>query len=241
MTTLDTRLNLGASYFVNDFYKPFIADNKSEHHYVFVSRVVTVVQLILSFGILLIAKDIRTLFFIYVGIGSGSGLVYILRFYWWRISAWSEITAMTTAFLCMVVFRWGIYGSEKAFNQHAFEYMFISLAVVTGMWLIATFITKPTDKEKLKDFFRHVKPAGPFWKPISTELAEQEGIKSPDNLKIALVGWIFSNPMTFGYLFGIGKIIFGQPYQGLMWIAVAIPCTFVTVWSIKRISSTQQS
>ena len=237
MTTMDTRLNLGASYFVNDLYRPFIAKNESEQHYVRVSRIVTVAQFIFSFAILLVAKDIKTLFFIYVGIGSGAGLVYILRFYWWRISAWSEITAMLAALSCMIVFRVGVYGSEEEFVKHGVEYMFISLAVVTAAWLSVTFITRPTDTEQLKRFYRAVRPAGAFWRPISTDLEREEGIKSPDNLKVALVGWLFSNPMTLGYLFGFGNLLLGKTLQGIVWLATGVVCTFVTVWALRRMTA----
>ena len=241
LTTLDTRMNLGTSYFVNDFFKPFISKDKSEHYYIIVSRIVTVVQLVLSFTVLLIAKDIKTLFFIYVGIGSGAGLVYILRFYWWRISAWSEIAAMLAALICLILFRCFIYRSEESFNEHAFEYMFISLILVTVTWLIVTFIAKPTDKQKLKVFFRQVRPAGPLWRPISTELEIEENIKSEDDLKVAFIGWLFSNPMTLGYLFGIGNLLFGRVKAGLIWLTIAVVCTFITVWSIKKITSLSDS
>jgi len=236
LTTIDTRLNLGTSYFVNDFYKPFLANDKSEQHYIVVSRILTVVQMVLSYGILLVARDVRTLFFIYVGIGSGAGLVYILRFYWWRISAWSEMAAMSAALICMIIFRWGIYGTEEEFTRNAVQYMFISLVIVTAVWIIVTFITKPCDKEKLKSFYRLVKPPGPLWKPISTELETEEGIRSPDNLKIAFIGWLFSNPMTFGYLFGLGNLLLGKTAVGIVWLVVGICCTFVTVWSVKRMT-----
>jgi len=236
LTTIDTRLNLGTSYFVNDFYKPFLANNKSEQHYIVVSRILTVVQMILSYGILLVARDVRTLFFIYVGIGSGAGLVYILRFYWWRISAWSEMAAMSAALVCMIIFRWGIYGTEEEFTRNAVQYMFISLFIVTAVWIIVTFITKPCDKEKLKSFYRLVKPPGPLWKPISTELEAEEGIRSPDNLKVAFIGWLFSNPMTFGYLFGLGNLLLGKTAVGIVWLTVGICCTVVTVWSVKKIT-----
>jgi Na+/proline symporter len=239
MTTMDTRLNLGASYFVNDLYKPFVAPKETERHYVIVSRIVTVAQCLVSFGVLLVAENIETLFFIYVGIGSGAGLVYILRFYWWRISAWSEITAMTAALICMFVFRFYVYGSEEAFADNGVSYMFISLWIVTASWLLVTLITRPTDREQLKRFYRMVRPAGPFWKPISTELRREEGIESPDNLKIALIGWLFSNPMTLGYLFGAGNLLLGKTTPGLIWLTVGVLCTFVTVWSVKKMTAGQ--
>jgi Na+/proline symporter len=234
LSTIDTRLNLGTSYFVNDFYKPFLAKDKPEKHYIFVSRIFTVGQMILSLVILLIANNVKTLFFLYIGIGSGAGLVYILRFYWWRISAWSEITAMVTALGCMIVFRFFVYGSEQEFNEHGFEYMFISLIIVTASWLFVTLITKPCDKEKLKEFYRIVRPAGPLWKPISTELEKEEGIRPYDSLWIPFIGWLFSNPMTFGLLFGFGNLLLGKPGVGVAWLALAVICAFPTVWSVKK-------
>jgi Na+/proline symporter len=237
LTNTDTRLNLGASYFINDFYKPFIFPDKSEHHYVIASKVITVVQMIASYSIFVLANDIRTLFFVYVGIGSGAGLVYILRFYWWRISAWSEIAAMTSALVCMVIFRWGVYGSEQEFNANAFNYMFISLGIVTASWLLVTFLTRPTDTEKLKEFFRKVRPGGMFWKPISTELAEKEGVRPDGDLWVAFIGWIFSGPMTLGYLFGLIYFFFDQPTKALICTAIGIACTYPPIWSIKKLTA----
>jgi len=237
LTNTDTRLNLGASYFINDFYKPFMVKDKDENHYLLASRVITVVQMVLSYSIFFMANDVRTLFFIYIGIGSGAGLVYILRFYWWRISAWSEIAAMTGALICLIIFRWFVYGTEQSFNEHAYEYMFISLFVVTAVWVAVTYLTKPTDKEKLKSFFRLVRPAGPLWKPISQELEKAEGIISTDNLKIAFIGWIFSNPMVFGYLFCSIYLFMGKYIYAMIWAIIGIVCTFGTVWAVRKLTA----
>lgn len=237
LTNTDTRLNLGASYFINDFYKPFVVKDKPEHHYMIASKVVTVIQLILSYSIFFLANDVRTLFFIYVGIGSGAGLVYMLRFFWWRVSAWSEIAAMTAALVCMIVFRFFVYGSEQEFQQNGLEYMFISLGIVTLTWVLVTFATKPTDREKLKDFYRKVRPAGPLWRPISTELKAQEGIVPDQDIKTALIGWVFSGPMVFGYLFSLIYFFTGLPGRGAICFIVAVPCTVVTMWSVKKITT----
>jgi Na+/proline symporter len=237
MSTVDTRINLGASYFVNDFYKPFLAKDKSEDHYVHVSKLVSILQIIIGFTLLLFATNMRSVFFIYAGIGSGAGLVYILRFYWWRISAWSEISAMSAALICLIVFRWGVYGSEAVFESHGFEYMFISFFIVTAIWLALTFMTRPTNTETLKSFFRLVKPAGPFWKPISTTLKREEGIQSPDNLKQALIGYIFAIPTVLCTLFGMGNMLFQRYTSGTSLLIVAIICAFITIRTVKNITS----
>jgi Na+/proline symporter len=234
MSTIDTRINLGASYFVNDFYKPFIATDKPERHYVAVSRWVSILQFFVGMGMLLVVTNMRSVFFIYAGLGSGAGLVYILRFYWWRISAWSELSAMAGAFLLLVVFRWGVYGSEAEFNRHGFEYMFISFGVVTAVWVTVTLVTKPCDMDKLRAFYRKVRPAGPWWKPVSAEL-QADGVVSPDRLSVALIGWLSANLATLSCLFGIGKLLLDSPSRGLFWLGVCLVSSAVTVWAVRNI------
>ncbi|MEN8247981.1 MAG: sodium:solute symporter family protein [Bacteroidota bacterium] len=235
MSTVDTRINLGASYFVNDFYRPFVDGTRTEKHYVKVGKAVSVAQILVALCMLFIVDNMRSFFYIYAGIGSGAGLVYILRFYWWRISAWSEIAAMSAALVCVIIFRWGVYGTDAEFTNHGFEYMFISFFAVTAFWLLVTFITKPTTPEKLKAFYRTVKPGGPLWRPIANEL-KAEGIKSPDNLKVAFVGWLFANPMIFGILFGVGGLLLGNVTNGIIWIGVSIVSGLITRWAVMHIA-----
>jgi len=237
MSTVDTRINLGASYFVNDFYKPFLARDKSDRHYVIVSKWVSVVQMIVGLGMLLIVTNMRSVFFIYAGLGSGAGLVYILRFYWWRINAWSEFAAMAAAFVCLIVFRWGIYGSEAQFNQHGFEYMFISFFLVTAIWVAATLLTKPCDKQKLRAFYEQVRPAGPFWKPVSDDVAEHTSTRAKDNLKVAFVGWLASILATLSCLFGLGKLLLCEYQWGVFWIVACAISGGVTLWSVRKLTA----
>jgi len=234
MSTIDTRINLGASYFVNDFYKPFLVKNKSERHYVSISKWTTLVQLIAGLGMLLIVSNMRSVFFIYAGLGSGAGLVYILRFYWWRINAWSEFAAMTAAFVNLIVFRWGIYGSEAQFNQHGFEYMFISFFVVTATWVTVTLLTKPCEKQKLKDFYRKVRPSGPFWKPVAADMDE---VRSKDSLKVAFLGWLSSNLMTLSCLFGLGKLLLDEYLYAAYWLAAFLVSGAITLWSVRKLTT----
>jgi hypothetical protein len=175
----------------------------------------------------------RSVFFIYAGLGSGAGLVYILRFYWWRISAWSELSAMAGALLLLVLFRWGIYGSEAEFNRHGFEYMFISFGVVTAIWVTVTLLTRPSDPQRLCAFYRKVRPAGPWWKPVAAQL-QAEGVTSPDRLSIALVGWLCANVATLSCLFGIGKLLLCSPGTGLLWLGLSIAASALTVWAVQN-------
>jgi len=235
MSTVDTRINLGASYFVNDFYRPFVAKGRTERHYVNAGKLISLAQILVAMCLLFIIDNMRSFFYIYAGIGSGAGLVYILRFYWWRISAWSEIAAMSAALACVIIFRWGVYGSDAEFTNNGFEYMFISFFLVSAFWILVTYITKPTSKKTLIEFYRKVKPAGPLWGPVAKEL-KGEGIKSPDNLKIAFIGWLFANPMIFGILFGVGSLLFGNNVKGLIWLGVSVISGVITRWAVLHIS-----
>jgi SSS family solute:Na+ symporter len=241
MSTVDTRINLGASYFVNDFYKPFIAKDKSDHHYVAVSRWISVVQLVVGLGMLLIVTNMRSVFFIYAGLGSGAGLVYILRFYWWRINAWSEFAAMAAAFVCLIVFRWGIYGSEAEFNRHGFEYMFISFFIVTAIWLTVTLLTKPCEKQKLREFFEKVRPSGPFWKPVSDEVRPGElaaaRAHERDNLKLAFLGWVAAVVATLGCLFALGKLLLYESVWAVFWLVVFAAGSIVAFWAVRKLTA----
>jgi len=237
MSTVDTRINLGSSYFVNDFYKPFIAKNKSDHHYVVVSRWVSIVQLVVGLGMLLIVSNMRSVFFIYAGLGSGAGLVYILRFYWWRINAWSEFAAMAAAFISLIVFRWGIYGSEAQFNQHGFEYMFISFFIVTAIWVTVTLLTKPCDSRKLRTFYETVRPAGPFWKPVREQIGETTTIYVQDNLKVSLIGWLSSNLATLSCLFGLGKLLLHEYQSSVCWLVAFAGSGAVALWAVRRLTA----
>jgi len=237
MSTVSTRLNLGASYFANDFYRPFIVKNESELHYVYVSKLASAFQLFVGLAMLLVVSNMQSVFFIYAGLGSGSGLVYLLRFYWWRINAWSEFAAMASAFITLIVFRWGIYGSEAEFNQHGFEYMFISFFIVTAIWVTATLLTKPCDQQKLKTFYEKIRPAGPGWKPVSREISEQPDARPKDNLKVALVGWLASVAATLSALFGIGKLTLCDYQWGVFWLIIGVVTGVVTFWSVRKLTA----
>ena len=223
MSTIDTRLNLGAAYFVNDFYRPFLVKDKSERHYIMVSRIVTIFQLMAGFSFLLLAHSVKSMFFLYTAIGSGSGLVYMLRWYWWRVNAWSEIAAMSFALIQMIFFRFVIYPSEELFNQHGLDVLVYSTIGVTILWILVTFLTKPSSKEHLKNFYRKVRPAGPFWGPISRELAaEGEEIKPGYIPKWCLVGWISSCVLVFSLMFSAGKFLLGEPGMGVLYLVPLI-------------------
>jgi hypothetical protein len=173
---------------------------------------------------------VKSTFFITTAIGSGSGLVYILRWYWWRVNAWSEIAAMTAAFVCAAVFRLAVYPSEESFNAHGFQVLLISAGAVTAVWLAVTVLTKPADVEKLKAFYRRVRPPGPFWGPIAAQVRAEDGLTMVDSgfsLARAFACWIAGIALVYCTLFGTGKLLLGEVQPGLLLLLPVIPAILI--------------
>ncbi|MBU2447652.1 MAG: Na+:solute symporter, partial [Bacteroidetes bacterium] len=162
MSTIATHLNWGTSYIINDFYRRFINKEASEKHYVLISRLATIGVMIVSVLLTLVITTISGAWTFIIEAGAGLGLVLILRWYWWRVNAWSEISAMIAPFIA--------FGYVKVFSNIQFpESLFIIVTFTTVTWLVTTFLTKPTDFEILKIFFERIHPGG-FWKPIASRV-----------------------------------------------------------------------
>jgi solute:Na+ symporter, SSS family len=230
LMAIDTRLNMGAAYFVNDFYRPYLVPSKSDRHYVNVSRLITCVQLLLAFSMFSLVTRVESIFFITLAIGSGTGLVFLLRWYWWRVSAWSEISAMAAGLINLLVFRFIVYPGEKDFNDHTLTVQMFSIAVVTGVWILITLFTRPSDEETLKAFYRKVRPAGPFWGPIARQVKEEDPDFTPGyRVDRSLIAWASGVAMIYFILFGTGKLLLGQTIDGLSLIGAA-----AAMWAIMR-------
>ena len=216
MSTLSTHLNWGSSYLINDVYKRFIKPEASERHYVLVSRIATVLIAGLSVLTTMQMTTVAGAWKFLIAIGAGTGSVYILRWFWWRINAWSEISAMVAAFIISVVLQFGL--KWKVDNPYQFVWMTLTtVAGTTFIWVMVTLLTSPVDQEKLKEFYRRIKPSG-FWKPIQQELPE---VQRTDNLKSDLINWLSGCVIIYCVLFGIGKLIFGATLMGLALLAIA--------------------
>lgn len=233
LMAIDTRLNLGASYFVNDFYQPFIKPNQSDGHYVFVSRIITVVQLLCGLLMLLFVSSVKSVLFITLAIGSGAGLIYILRWYWWRVSAWSEMAAMIAGLVNLALFRFVVYPSEEVFNAHGIQVLIGSSIVVPLVWLTVTLLAPPTSREQLRIFYRKVRPAGPGWKSIRDELqAEGVDVRPGYDVGWAFACWALAVGMVYGALFGVGKVLLGQPGLGALFLAIAAGAGLALIWTM---------
>src|SRR5262245_45456496 len=178
MSTIGTHLNWGASYLVNDFYKRFMKPNESEKHYVSVGRVATVFLFLASIVVTYFLSSVEQAWKFLLAMGAGTGLVLILRWYWWRINAWSELSAMVCSFIAALFVMPMVQARFPAGDPNADAWiMIIVVAITTVVWLTVTFMTKPEPAPVLEAFYRRVRPGGPGWAAISTRLGYgREGI-----------------------------------------------------------------
>ncbi len=216
VSTLITHLNWGSSYVVHDFYRRFINPRASEKHYVLAGRVMTAVLMILAALLTYVLETAKTSFDLLLSVGAGTGLIYLLRWFWWRINAWSEIAAMSSSFLMALMF----FIMGKTGHPVPSHISLVStIAVTTLVWLTVTFLTKPAEKSTLINFFRLVKPSGPGWKPIQAEAGVGA---SPDSMPNALLGWAIGITFVYSGLFGAGSYLYGKIPLGIFWTVLFI-------------------
>jgi SSS family solute:Na+ symporter len=211
MSTISTQLNWGSSYIVNDLYRPFLRPGAEEKYYVRVSRVTTILLMVLSLVVTSKLERITDAWQFMLECSGGIGLVLILRWFWWRINAWSEIAALVAPF--------ALYPVVKSVYHVPFpQSLLIIVAWSTAVWLIVTFLTPPTADAVLIAFYRRVHPGGALWKPISRRLPDVAGDKGYRGL---FVDWFAGSACVLLCLFGVGKLIFGRTTLGVLLLVVA--------------------
>jgi Na+/proline symporter len=221
MSTIGTHLNWGASYLVNDFYKRFVKKDATQKHYVNVGRMATVFLFLASIAVTSQLSSVEKAWKFLLAMGAGTGLVLILRWYWWRISAWSEISAMVVSFLASLVFMNVVPPRFAAGDPNADAWiMILTVAVTTVTWVVATFLTEPEPDATLDAFYRRVRPGGPGWRHVSARLGF--GRETIPGGALAWTNWIAGIVAVYSTLFGLGKLVFGQIGTGLTLLAVAI-------------------
>src|SRR5467141_2100472 len=165
-STIETHLNWGTSYLVHDFYRRFLNKGASEKHYVLVGRLTTALLMIVAALATYALSSSKQAFDLILSVGAGTGLIYLLRWFWWRVNAWCEVAAMVSSFATSVVLL--VLGRNGThFGTH--EALLITIAVTTIVWITVTLLTRPADRSKLLEFYRLVRPAGPGWESIRQE------------------------------------------------------------------------
>ncbi|RFT15356.1 MAG: putative sodium-solute symporter [Candidatus Saccharicenans subterraneus] len=229
VSTLVTHLNWGSSYVVHDFYRRFIKPGADEKHYVTAGRIMTVILMVLASLLTFVLESAKASFDLMLSIGAGTGLIYLLRWFWWRINAWSEIAAMASSFTVAVFFFLRGKMSHPV-PQHIS--LLVTIAFTTVVWLVVTYLTRPVDRDKLLSFYRLVRPAGPGWKKLRLE-SGLEG--SPDSLTLSFAGWVAGCIFVYSALFGTGAYIYGRWPLAVFWTVLFVVSTFALIKIIGKI------
>jgi hypothetical protein len=216
VSTLSTHLNWGTSYLVHDFYRRFVRTDAPEKHYVLVGRLVTAGLMLLAALVTFVLDSARSNFELLMSIGAGTGLIYLLRWFWWRINAWSEIAAMASSFIIAVAF---FVAGKMGHDVAAHIVLLITVAATTVIWVSVTFLTAPTARETLVAFYRRVRPAGPGWESVRAETGLPP---SPDSLPMSLLAWILGCTFVYAAIFGVGSLLYGRTTQALVWCCLLL-------------------
>ena len=224
MSTISSHLNWGSSYVVNDWYKRFYKPNASEKEMVSVGRWSTLILMIFSALFALQLESALDAFQILLKIGAGTGLIFILRWFWWRINAYSELTAMIVSFLLAIYLD--LVHERLGFEEIAEHVKLLtSVGLTTIAWVTVTLMTRPTEQGVLVDFYKKIKPASGGWQPVINQAISDKAITTTEvragKLPLQILGMFAGCFMVYGALFGTGYLIYGNISQGLMAFGVS--------------------
>jgi Na+/proline symporter len=214
-STILTHLNWGASYLVNDFYRRFLSRERDEKHYVFAGRMVTILLFFASSGMVYLLDTAKDAFDIILQVGAGTGLLYLVRWFWWRVNAWAEVTAMVSSFGVSLVI---LILNKNGVVLSTHVALLITIAFTSVCWILAAFLGPETDRSTLIAFYRKVRPFGPGWKQVRIEsgIREEEARASHENFPLALLGWVAGCIVIWSALFTVGNFLYGRTEIALM-------------------------
>ena len=241
MSTISTHLNWGSSYVVYDFYKRFVNPAASEKELVNTGRISTVLMMVLAAVIALYLTNAKVLFDFILLFGAGTGLIFILRWFWWRINAWSEIAAMTSSGI--VAWILSLDAVNASMGGYTWLKLPLGVAITTIIWLTVTFLTAPDNEQKLRDFYRKTKPGGPGWKRVINNAREEgvdlnEGETAPWNVPNGIAAMFAGCFFVYSTLFATGYWLYGKVTHALILSLIAIASAYMLskLWSKISIS-----
>jgi solute:Na+ symporter, SSS family len=216
ISTISTHLNWGTSYLVHDLYRRFLRPGRSEAHYVLIGRIVTGVLMVLAGAFTLVLDTARASFELMLSVGAGTGLLYLARWFWWRVNAWAEIAAMATSFgLAVALF----IAARQGLAPAAPVSLVLTVAITSVVWLAAAYLGPATDRAVLVEFYRTVRPAGPGWSSIRRDAGD---LPPQDDIRLAFVGWLAAIGCVYGLLFGTGHALIGDTLAAIAFAAVFV-------------------
>jgi SSS family solute:Na+ symporter len=233
-STILTHLNWGASYLIHDFYRRFINKKADEKHYVWMGRMATVALFFCAAALTFVLDTAKDAFDIILQIGAGTGLLYLLRWFWWRINAWCEVVAMVSSFAVSLVI-WIL--NKKGFAIPTPVALIITVAVTTVCWMVTAFAGPPTDRRTLIEFYRKVRPFGPGWRQVRIEagISETEATATHENIPLALLGWVAGCTVIWSGLFAVGNFLYGRMGVAAILLAALIASSVVLIGVINRL------
>ncbi len=236
-STILTHLNWGASYLVHDFYRRFIRKDASEKHYVMMGRLATVGLFVCASGMVYLLDTAKDAFDIILQIGAGTGLLYLVRWFWWRVNAWCEVVAMISSFavslVLLILARNGIH-----FSTHIA--LIITITITTVSWLVTAFAGPQTDRKVLIDFYRKVLPFGPGWRRVREEagITEEQARATHENIPMALLGWVTGCTVIWSALFTVGNFLYGRLSYAFILLAIFIVSALALIYLVNRLWAT---
>ena len=231
-----THLNWGASYLVHDLYRRFIRKGRDEKHYVKVGRLVTIGLFLSATGLVFVLETAKDSFDIILQVGAGTGLLYLVRWFWWRVNAWCEVVAMVSSFTVSVA----LLILRKAGILLPTHYaLLITIAVTSVCWLLTAYIGPKTDRKTLIDFYKKIRPFGPGWRAVRKEagISEAEARSTSENFPLSLVGWASGVATIWSALFTVGNVLYGRWKYAAMCMAVFIVGGIILLRVVTRIWS----
>ena len=233
-STILTHLNWGASYLVHDFYRRFIRRDATEHHYVTVGRLATVGLFVCASGVVYLMDTAKDAFDVILQVGAGTGLLYLVRWFWWRVNAWCEVVAMVVSFAVSIVL---LVLSKQGAGLSTHVALLVTIAITTTSWIATAFIAPPTDREVLIDFYRKVRPFGPGWTPIrqAAGVSLSEEAAAGDNIPLALLGWMAGCAAVWSSLFAVGSVLYGEYGRAAALTTVFVVSGFVLLRVVQKI------
>jgi SSS family solute:Na+ symporter len=229
-STILTHLNWGASYLVHDFYRRFVKRDAAERHYVKAGRWATILLFVLSSAMVFALDTAKDSFNLLLAVGAGTGLLYILRWFWWRINAWCEIVAMISSFAIAFAFLiLSKNGVVFGFSQQ----LIIGVAITTVSWIAAAYLAPQTDERVLIAFYEKVRPFGPGWRRIQAK--SSAAVIEGDNYPMALVGWIMGVTMIWSALFTVGNVLYGRTNYALILGGIFVVSGSIVIQIVKKL------
>ena len=232
-STILTHLNWGASYLVHDFYRRFVTRDATEQHYVRAGRVVTAGLFVCAAATVYLLDTAKDIFDVILQVGAGTGLLYLVRWFWWRVNAWSEIVAMISSFAVSIGFLL-LKTRGVVFSTHVA--LLTTIAITTICWVATAYLGPETDRDVLLKFWRTVRPSGPGWTPIRLAAGRSaaEARAQGDNIPLALLGWVAGCTSIWSALFAEGNYLYGRMPQAAFLTVVFLVSTAVLVMVVRR-------